>query len=364
MRIAIDMQTTLAQKTGFGFYVQNLVDNLEEIDKSNQYIKLLPDKSDDLKSTQRWWWDQIAVPKLAKKQGADLLHQPAFSAPIFFKGPVVVTVHDLIAIYFGKDIPLGSRLYFGKWMPFSYKFADHIIAISEHTKKDVMRLLKVSEEKITVIYSAADEVFRPINDQKRVIAIKNKYQTGDQFILHIGTLNPRKNLEFLIRAFAEANRQSRAAWKLVITGKKGWYYEGLFAAVEELGLRDRVVFTGYIDEEDKPLLYNAASIFAFPSLYEGAGLPPLEAMRCGTPVISSNTSSLPEMIGKGGILISPYNLDDWVRSLVRLMKNEVEREKLVQKGLRQAQKFSWRKTAQETIKVYEKVWKDYRMNKA
>ncbi|MBI2589814.1 glycosyltransferase family 4 protein [Candidatus Berkelbacteria bacterium] len=356
MKIGIDMQTTVGQKTGFGFYVENLVNNLERIDRINEYKKLIPISRADYRSLERWWWDQVRIPQLARRFKIDLLHQPAFSAPILFPGPIVVTLHDLIAIHYGADIPLGSRLYFGKWMPFSYRYADHIIAISEHTKRDAIKLLGLDEAKITVIYEAADSVFQPIRDRESLTSIRAKYQTGDKFILHVGTLNPRKNLEFLVKVFAEVRKRVGHRWKLVITGQKGWYYEGLFKLVEKLGLQSAVVFTGYINDHDKPLLYNAASIFAFPSLYEGAGLPPLEAMSCGTPVVSSNTSSLPEMVGEGGILLSPTNLSAWARALTSLIADASLRRELAGKGRKQARRFSWERTAKETIRIYEATY--------
>lgn len=355
MRIAIDMQTTLAQKTGMGFYVQNLVDTLERLDRTHEYVKILPSTEQDFNSARRWWWDQVGFPRAAASSGADLWHQPAFSAPIRHGKPLVVTIHDLIAIHFAEDIPLGSRLYFGKWMPFSYRFADHIIAISEYTKRDVINLLGLPDEQITVIHEAADEVFRPIRERDELERVRAKYKTGSRYILHVGTLNPRKNLEFLVRVFAVARKKVGPSWKLVITGKKGWYYEGLFQAVAALGLQDSVVFTGYVDEADKPALYNAASIFAFPSLFEGAGLPPVEAMRCGVPVVSSNTSSLPEMVGAGGILLSPTDAKGWVRALTSLMTDASLRREYAAKGQKQAKRFSWERTARETIAVYERV---------
>lgn len=356
MKVAIDTQTTLGQKTGFGFYVENLVSHLEQVDRHHQYVKLRPKTDADFKSLRRWWWDQVQLPRLARQAEVDLLHQPAFSAPVLYRGPVVVTLHDLIAIRFGADIPRGSRLYFGTWMPFSYRFADHIIAPSEHTKRDVIDVLGIDERKITVIYEAAAESFRPLHDERALATIRAKYQTGDRFILHVGTINPRKNLEFLVRVFAEVRKKIRTGWKLVITGKKGWYYEGLFKTVAELGLGQAVVFTGYIPESDKVELYNAATMTAFPSLYEGAGLPPVESMLCGTPVVSSNTSSLPEMVGQGGILLPPDDTEGWVKALVALMRTPSLRRTYGAKGRRQARRFSWERTARETIAVYEKVY--------
>lgn len=361
MKIGIDIQTTLGQKTGFGFYVKNLVDNLKLIDQKNQYILIKPKTETDLSAPQRFCWDQFQVPGRAREAHVDILHQPCFSVPIFYSGKVVVTVHDLIARLFGKDIPFYSRQFFGKWMPFSYSRADKIIANSQHTKKDIINILKIPSEKITVIYLAASEEFRKINDRNKIQEITKKYKTGGKYLLHIGTLNPRKNLEFLIKVFAGVVKQF-PEYNLVISGKEGWYFEGLFKLAKKLGLSKKIIFTGYIDDADKPYLINGATIFTFPSLYEGFGLPLLEAMNCGVPVVSSNTSSLPEVVGQAGILISPTDELNWIRSIKSLLTNKDLQKKYISNGLVQAKKFSWKKTAQKTLKVYEEVYNHSRMH--
>ena len=358
MKIAIDMQTTVREKTGIGFYTAGLVSALQKTDHENKYIHLLPKQRDhDFRSVERFWWDQVNMPRLARASKADLLHQPGFSAPLFYNKPVVVTVHDLIALVFGKEIPLGSQLYFGRWMPFSYKFADHIIADSHHTKRDILKYLKISPEKITVVHLAADQSFRQISPKETEL-VREKFGLSEPFILHLATINPRKNLEFLVRVFSKVRLQVDKPIKLVITGKKGWYYNKLFKLVEDLKLNDNVVFTGYVTDTEKVALYNAATIMAFPSLYEGFGLPPLEAMQCGTPVVSSNTSSLPEVVGDAGILISPTDEKGWAEALSNLLTNQKERESLSKKGLVQAAKFSWERTALETMAVYDRVLKE------
>lgn len=354
MRIGIDIQTTLGEKTGFGFYVSNLVKHLKDIDNSNKYLLFKPETEEDFSAPQRFIWDQVKFPKLAKKNKVDILHQPCFSAPIFHDGmKIVVTIHDLIAIRFGKDIPFYSRQYFGRWMPFSYRYADEIIAVSEYTKKDIIKLLNIPDKKITVIPLAVDDCFKEIHDKEVINAVKNKYHITGNYLLHLGTINPRKNLEFLIEVFSALEDNNL---KLVITGKKGWYYEGLFDLVKKLGLEDRVIFTGYIDDEDKPALYNGASIFLFPSIYEGFGLPPLEAMACGTPVICSNTSSIPEVVGSAGILISPTDKLCWVREIKKVLEDKQIYNALSKKALIQATKFSWDRCAKQTIQIYEKLY--------
>lgn len=353
MKIGIDVQTTLGQKTGFGFVVKNLVEELKNI-KGHQYILFSPDTHKDFSAPQRFWWDQVELPRRAAFAGVDILHQPAFSAPIFYPGKIVVTVNDLIAIVYGKDIPFFSRQFFGRWMPFSYRKADHIISISQHTKFDIVRLLKIPEEKITVIYLAAGEEFRPIHSRSSIRNVIMNYQAGQNYLLHVGTLNPRKNLGFLIDIFAAVVKKF-PDYKLIITGKYGWYYEGLFEKVTKLGLEKKVIFTGYVRDQDKPALYNGATLFTFPSLYEGFGLPPLEAMACGVPVVASNASSIPEVIGESGVLLAPNDVNGWVKEITILLESKKLRQKLSLAGLKQAKKFSWRQTALETIKVYEKV---------
>jgi glycosyltransferase involved in cell wall biosynthesis len=357
MKIGIDTQTVLGQKTGFGFYVKNLVDNLKKIDKNNQYVLIKPNTDKDLNAPKRFIWDQFKVPIIAKKNKVDILHQPCFSAPVFYSGKIIVTIHDLIAIFYSQDIPFFSRQYFGKWMPYSYRFADKIICDSYNTQKDVISILGISEEKTKVIPLAVSGEFVPISDKAKIDQIKQKYNTGDKYFFHVGTLSPRKNLEFLINVFYEISKKHQE-YKLIITGKKGWYYEGLFNLSKKLNLKDRVIFTGYIDDQDKPFLYNGAKLLLFPSLYEGFGLPPLEAMSCMIPVISSNTSSMPEVIGNGGVLLSPRDKDGWVKEIDSLITNRPRYQKLANLAYQQSKKFSWEKTARETLEVYKEVYEN------
>lgn len=354
MRIGIDIQTTLGQKTGFGFYVENLVRELKKNKSRYSYSCLAPKTDHDFSAPERFLWDQIGVPIQASREHVDLLHQPTFSAPIIYNRPVVVTVHDLIAVHFGEDIPFWSRQYFARWMPFSYRFADHIIAVSNHTKKDIVNLLKVPEDKITVIYEAAEKMFTPINDKPALDKVREKYHLPLKFFLHVGTLNPRKNLEFLVTVYSEIAKKY-PDYQLVIAGKKGWHYENLLLQVKRLGLENKINFIGYIDDEDKVAIYNAATLLVFPSVYEGFGLPPLEAMASGLPVVASNRSSIPEVVGDGGILADPTDVKSWVGAISSLIESPQKLRDLSAKGIKQAQRFSWEKTAQQTIDVYDKV---------
>jgi glycosyltransferase involved in cell wall biosynthesis len=265
-------------------------------------------------------------------------------------------VNDIISILFPENIPFASRMFYSKWMPFSYRKAARIIAISESTKTDIMRVLKIPEGKIAVIPLAVDERFAAEIKPTEITRVKDKYAIAGDYILHVGTLEPRKNLDFLIGVFEKLRKIDGCRnLKLVIAGKKGWYYEGLFEKVRRLHLEAAVVFTGYVDDGDKPALYRGASVFAFPSLYEGFGLPPLEAITSGVPVVSSNTSSLPEVVGEAGILLSPKDEKGWVEALGNVYRDSDLSAQMKVKNKDQSRKFSWEKTARMTIAVYREA---------
>lgn len=356
MNIAIDIQTTLGQKVGMGFYVSNLVKNLQKLVPQHQYLLLHPSVKDvDLSMPQRWWWDQIRVPLQMAGKKIDIFHQPCFSAPLFWPGKTVVTVHDLILVLFPENISAPARFFFRRWMPFTYRRANHIIADSLATKNDLLRLTNIPEEKITVIHLGVEEIYYQPVPKNQQQTIKNHYHTGQQFILDVGTIEPRKNLSFLIEVFHETIKKFNLPHNLVITGKMGWYYEGIFQQIKELGLIKRVIFTGYVPDKNLPALYQASELFVFPSLYEGFGLPPLEAMASGLPVISSNRSSLPEVIGAGGLLISPTDKTAWREAIGRTLTDQKLARRLGAAGQQRSRQFTWQKCAEKTLRVYENV---------
>jgi glycosyltransferase involved in cell wall biosynthesis len=355
MRIGIDTQSIIAQKTGLGGYVQNLISALKKIDSKNEYIFLSSNKKGDLTTPARIWWDQVVFPARALFKKVDIIHKPAFSAPVFCPRKTVVTVPDLIGKLYPENFSPTSRFYWAYLLPFSLKKAHKIIAISKNTKQDIMSLLKIPEEKIVVIHLAVGKEFRPIVDIDKIASIKKKYNTGDKFILDVGTLEPRKNLPFLVKAFDLAIKKGKIEHNLVLTGKKGWYYEDLFNLIQELHLENRVILPGYVSDEDLPVLYNAADLFCFPSLYEGFGLTPLEAMASGTPVIAAKNSSIPEVVGDAGILLATKEETLWAENIIKVLSNPKILTDLRNRGLKRAQKFSWEKTARETIKIYNEV---------
>lgn len=356
MKVAIDVQTTLGQKTGFGFYVENLIKNIQKIDQKNKYFFIKPDSDKDLSTLKRLIWDQIKFPRFAEKKQVDIIHQPCFSSLIFHQNvKTVVTVHDIINVRFANELPFFSRQYFKRFMPFSYHGADQIICDSIYTKNDLVKYLKISEKKITVVHLAANEIFYQKVSLAQIKRIKEKYNTGDHYFLHTGTINPRKNLQFLVRVFAQISKKY-PKYKFVVIGKKGWYFKKLSGIAKELGVRDKIIFTGYVNDDELSALYQGTEIFLYPSLYEGFGLPPLEAMASGIPTISSNYTSLPEVVGDGGMLLSPINESAWIKAIDKIINDRKFHDELSQRGTEQAKKFSWKKCARETIAVYEKAY--------
>jgi glycosyltransferase involved in cell wall biosynthesis len=229
-----------------------------------------------------------------------------------------------------------------------------IIAVSENTKKDILNFFPFLEEKkIRVIYEAADDHFTVIQDEKILAGCRQQYHLPPEFILCVGTLEPRKNLVTLLNAFSNVSQKKDIP--LVITGKKGWKYKEIFKTFSNLRLEKKVFFTGYVYQEDLPALYNLATVFVYPSIYEGFGLPPLEAMQCGCPVITSNVSSLPEIVGDAAIKVNPFSVKALEEAIYKLVSNPELRKDYIHTGLKQAEKFSWDKCAQETFQVYQEV---------
>lgn len=350
--IAIDAQTTTAQKSGLGFYTANLIFNLPKVAPEFEYKFITANRAGDLNVPRRFIWDQVGFPYAAHR--ADIMHQPSFSTPLMHgKNKVVVTSHDLIGLIY-RDLPFWPSQYFSRWLPFTHRFADHIIADSECTKRDLIHFLHIPNDKITVIYLAADPCFQVSNDFKKIAEVKNKYKIPGDYLIHIGNLNPRKNIDFLVRSFGKiAGKHPEVS--LVIAGGKSWYHEKIVAEAERLGLQQRVIFTGYVLEDELPALLSGAIVAPFPSLYEGFGLPPLQAMQAGVPVISSNASSLPEVVGDAGILLDPRDEDAWASSLHRVLSKPELRHELRAKGLARARQFSWERTARQTADIYSLV---------
>jgi glycosyltransferase involved in cell wall biosynthesis len=267
--------------------------------------------------------------------------------------PTVLTVHDLIFRHLARHHKRLNRWYLNLAMPLFCQRATHVIAISECTRQDLVMHYGLPPEKISVIYEAADPRFRaPL--PKAIRAAGRRYGLPERYLLFVGTIEPRKNLNRLLQAF-ETLWGEGLTDGLVIVGKRGWLYENFFAALERSPARQAVIFPGFVPDEDLPALYGGAQAMALPSLYEGFGLPVLEAMACGAPVVCSDTSSLPEIAGEAALLVSPTSVDDLTSTLSRVLQDEALRQEMHGAGLKQAARFSWERTARETLAVYRQV---------
>ncbi len=348
MRIAFDASSMRGAKTGIGVYTENLIRALRRFAPEIEMIELDDETTAHQRTDRRMVREQIGLPRLARQARADVLHLTGFAAPVRAPIPVVLTVMDLIGVLFASHFPPISRFYWSRYLPFTLRFPAQLITLSEHTRQDIVRLTKIPAARVWVIPPGRDEKFRPIENARVDFELPKK------FFLFVSTLEPRKGIDTLIAAFARA--ANTLAEDLVIVGKRGWDAEKFFAQVEREGLSARVHFLDYVADEELPAVYNLARALVFPSRYEGFGLPPLEAMACGTPVICSNAASLPEVVGDAGVLLTPNDVDGFAQAMVRLARDESWRKELREQGLRQAQKFSWEHAARKMVEVYDQAW--------
>lgn len=299
-------------------------------------------------------WEQTGLPAMATWRGVDLLHGTVNVVPLAFPGPTVVTVHDLSFLRFPEQFPAMKARYLRSAVALAVRKATHIVAVSEHTRRDLAELLHVPFARISVVYHGIAEIFRPLPAEERNAFLQTQLG-GRPMVLHVGTLQPRKNIDVLIRAFAEVRRRLDLPHVLALVGAKGWMYEDLFALVRREGLTDHVHFAGYVPAVGLPLWYNSADLFAYPSAYEGFGLPVLEAMACGVPVVTSASSALGELAGDAAITVPPGSQEALQVALTRVLEDGPTRSDLRLKGLARAAGFSWKATALGTVAVYERV---------
>ena len=291
---------------------------------------------------------------LKTSESFNLFHATEHLLPRFKQAKSVFTLHDLIFNFFPKHHLPRNRIFLSLAMPLFLRRADAIICVSEHTKRDAVKLYAIDEAKTKVIYEGVHPRFKPVTDVQVLQRAKERYNLPDKFILAVGTIEPRKNLITLFEAFKTLIANSQ--WpdlSVIVVGKQGWLFEETFRAVHERGLTGRVKFPGFVADEDLPAVYSLAKAFAFPSVYEGFGFPPLEAMACGTPVVCSNASSLPELVGQAALLLPPTAADEWAAALNRVLTDRGLAQDLRGRGPHQAAKYSWDVAARETRQVYE-----------
>ncbi len=367
MWIGIDARLVFYNRAGIGQYILRLIEALASLRPNGDKFFLLQSRKD--KSTiinsngfirKSLWtpshnrFEQPALRFEISRLKLDLLHSPDFIPPLKRNCKSVITIHDLAFLLYPHFLTKESARYYGQ-IDQAWRKTDHIIAVSEATKQDSIKLLGVPEEKITVIHEAANPIYRQIPKEEARQRVKEKYKLDKDYILFVSTIEPRKNLPGLLQAYRKLRDDYKRDEILALAGSKGWLWEEVYETVDRLDLEKHVVFLGRVPSGDLLYLYNAARLLVHPSFYEGFGLPPLEAMTCGTPVIVSNTAALPEVVGDAAMMIDPHDIDGLTVAMWRVLTEEKLRQDLICKGLKRAVKFSWQEAAKQTLELYHKV---------
>jgi glycosyltransferase involved in cell wall biosynthesis len=299
---------------------------------------------------QRIGYENLLLSNLSTHQEAELLHCPSYILPWNWKGKCVVTIHDLIALDFPGYCSKSSRAYFRFALPHTIHKADKIIAVSHTVKNDILRRFPGYSSKIDVIYHGINDIFKETPIQEKLAEVRKKYTLPEKYILFVGNIEPKKNIARLIKAFKNLTRQSDIPHSLVIAGQFAWRYGDVLKVKKQN--EERIIFPGYIHQSDLPAIYTLADLFVFPSLYEGFGLPPLEAMTCGTPVIVSNRGALPETTGGNALMVDPLSVTSIETAIYKLLHENDLRTHFVEKGRIYVQKFRWKTTWEKTAELY------------
>lgn len=361
-----------APRFGIWTYIYRLIEHLAQTDTQNSY-EIFSGSSDlplggatNFKvnepccgvsgAASRIIWEQLVQPFLLNKSSFDVFHSPDHILPFLpIKARKIVTVHDLSFYKHPETFPRMKRSYKKLVTPGSLRRADRIIADSASTKKDIIDIFSMPADKIDVVHIGVGGEFRKITDGKVLSSLREERRLKNPFLLFVGTLEKRKNIEGLVDAYILAVRENKIPHDLVVVGRKGWLYDGIFEKVRRQGFENKVRFICDAGQEELPLLYNLADLFVYPSVYEGFGLPVLEAMACGTPVITSDVSSLPEIAGEAAVLIDPYDIQALASCIAKVLNDETLKKDLSQKGLERARQFGWDKCARQTMEVYKSV---------
>ncbi len=375
LKIGIDYTAALKQSGGIGRYTRGLITSLAGLDDSNLYTLMsTPDappaglrdfdrhpnfRSKRYPLPERWLtigWHRFYLPVPVEwfTSSLDLFHSPNFILPPARHAKTLLTVHDLSFIRHPQGAVNSLRRWLEKVVPRSLARADHVLADSLSTRQDLMEIFNVAAEQITVVGAGVEARFQPVTDPTTLQTVRERNHLPDEpFILSLGTLEPRKNFTGLIDAFNQS--PVRETHHLVIAGGKGWLYEPIFAAAQASPVADRIHLTGFVADADLPALYSLADIFAYPSHYEGFGIPIIEAMACGTPVVCANNSSLPEVAGEAALQISAADTLTLAHALHRLAADHILYQKLIEAGFRQARQFTWSAAAQRLLAVYRRL---------
>lgn len=365
--IGVDATPLLGERSGVGNYTARLLAAQLKLEPEREYLLYSNRPLENLEPAldrakkvpgylpySRWLWMQLKLPRIIAETKPDLFHFTNALAPLRLDTPYVLSIYDATLFLYSKYHPRTRLLAIRLMLPLAARRAAAIITISESARRDLRQVLNIPPEKIHVVYGAAPSNFAEVTSASTLGRIRQKYDLPEQFLLYVGTLEPRKNLSRLVRAFSRLKERGQSQ-KLVLAGPWGWSMNGFQEQITELGLNDSVQMLGYIPDEDLPGLYTLATAFVFPSLYEGFGLPPLEAMACGTPVLSSHNSSLAEICGDAAYLIDPLDEESILEGMYRVLTDSALREELGEFGRKRAAEFSWERAARETTAVYTKV---------
>jgi len=365
MKVGIDAHALGSHLGGNETYIRNVIRALGEVDPDGDYTLFLSPHapSESIVGAERM--RRVVVrphnplvripltfPLALARERIDVVHVQ-YVAPPVCSARVVVSVHDIAYERYPQFFTPGEVARFRALVPLTIRKAAAVLTLSEFSKRDIVRRYNVPPDKITVTYLAADPMFQPIHDVGRLSAVRAKYGMGEKFILSVGNLQPRKNLRTLIDAYVRLRRAGATRHKLVLVGKKAWLSDDIFAAARASGYADELVFTGYVPDADLVALYNAADIFVYPSIFEGFGLPPLEAMACGTPVVCSNTSSFPEVVGDAALTVDPLDPTRLAKAIAQLLTDRSLHAHLSTTGPQRADTFSWSTTASIVAGIYQ-----------
>lgn len=371
MRIGIDTTALPPNPVGAGNYIIQLIRSLVALETEHHFVifvqqsgrsligELPPQRAQwvvvpDLSPAMRLIWEQVRLPILVKRAEVDLLHSLHYTRPAILPCKSVVTFHDMTFFLFPELHTRVKRLFFPQAIRYSARHSDALVAVSESTRNDAIRILRIPPERIFTTPLGISEDFHPIEDAALLEQGRQNYHLPEDFILYVGLIEPRKNVPLLLKAYARVSSQGNPP-TLVLVGRLGWKYEQVFQLIDQLKLKDSVQFPGYISSQNLPIVYNLAQLFVYPSTYEGFGFPPLEAMACGTPVITTAISAMLDNVGNAGLLIPPQDEIALSQAIQTLLSNGSLRDHLSKAGRMRAAEFTWKRTALETLKVYQLV---------
>ncbi len=372
-KIGIDARMYGAEQTGIGGYIRNLIINLAQIDKKNQYVVFLSEKEFDefpllgdnfkkIKVSAHWysWREQIVLPFDFLRENPDLMHFPHFNSPILYQGKSAVTIHDITPFFYpgNKMSSLARRIAFRLVFAASIKKAGRVIAVSQSTKRDIIKYFGSKDGNIDVIYEGVSDNFQILPNRDKITKrLAIKYGIAKPFIFYTGVWRNHKNLVGLVKAFAVLKKGSGSGYQLVLGGKEDSFYPEVKKTICELNLEKDIICPGFIPADELCQFYNSCSLFIIPSFYEGFGLVGLEAFACGVPVISSKSTSLPEILGEAALYFDPNNHEEMASAMKKVLTDNNLKEKMIKSGKLRAENYSWRRMAEETYKIYSRILK-------